>query len=426
VVDGIINPPPGIYTLSITANNCNGIANDFSGISDYTIVPQEFWRLNGNDITIGDFIGTRSTSSEKDFVIKTDGIQKMIVKGTGEVGIGVNFSNPANLLSVAGSAALGVFFSTITAPANGLIVQGRTGIGVSNPAAKLEILDGTTQLRLTQIPGNVFTDFQITAAGNLFINPQNSGNPANVGIGTSVPQNTLSVAGAVGIGAVFAGASAPANGLIVEGRTGIGVSSPAAKLEILDASTTQLRLTHTAGTIFTDSQTTSAGNLFINPQKSGNPANVGIITNVPTSSLSVAGGVGIGINFASIVGGAPANGLIVEGDVGIGVAAPVENLHVAGRIRSNFLGGITTNPSIFTFPFGLVVANVTGTLLHKINFTADPNEVLLGTGNFGAPPDDDDWTVGINTTVLTNVAHNLGIGTTSPVANLHLVGTLKL
>jgi hypothetical protein len=100
---------------------------------------------------------------------------------------------------------------------------GRVGIGNFSPVSdgngsgiepyrKLEIYDenmdgllqtAAPQLRLTYGPGQtvttgIWTDFQTTQAGNLFINPSSSatGTPVygNVGINNNNPQNTLEIA----------------------------------------------------------------------------------------------------------------------------------------------------------------------------------------------------------------------------------------
>lgn len=67
---------------------------------------------------------------------------------------------------------------------------------------------------------------ELNSTGNTHL-AQESG--ANVGIGTSTPQNKLDVAGSAVIGTNYAGANAaPADGLLVEGRVGIGTITPAA------------------------------------------------------------------------------------------------------------------------------------------------------------------------------------------------------
>lgn len=69
------------------------------------------------------------------------------------------------------------------------------------------------------------------------------------------------------------------------GSVGVGTSGPDRKLDILDASNPQMRLTYTDGSVYTDLQTTSAGELYIAPSGS----NVGIGTSNPSYPLDVQG-----------------------------------------------------------------------------------------------------------------------------------------
>ena len=61
-------------------------------------------------------------------------------------------------------------------------------------------------------------------------------NNGNVGIGTQVPLNRLSVAGNIGVGtnsnSIYLSTAAPAGGAIFEGNVGIGSLTPVQKLDI--------------------------------------------------------------------------------------------------------------------------------------------------------------------------------------------------
>src|SRR5258706_3824513 len=48
-------------------------------------------------------------------------------------------------------------------------------------------------------------------------------------------------------------------------RLGIGTTTPDRRLDVLDASNPQFRITYTDGSIYTDFQTTSSGNLSLSP-----------------------------------------------------------------------------------------------------------------------------------------------------------------
>ena len=204
---------------------------------------------------------------------------------------------------------------------------GNVGIGVLRGGRTLEVLDSSNpQLRLSQTQSSFYTDLQTTSAGNLYINPSGG----SVGIGTTAPGGTLSISnntsgygfdalqvwapnlwnnqsfnirfGAASTQSVFIGyhygpsdggnyfsidhyGDAAGLGLNIAkgGNVGIGVLRGGRTLEVLDSSNPQLRLSQTQSSFYTDLQTTSAGNLYINP--SG--GNVGIGTTAPLAPLHI-------------------------------------------------------------------------------------------------------------------------------------------
>jgi hypothetical protein len=85
--------------------------------------------------------------------------------------VGVNTNTPLSILSVKGNAAIGASYGgTIAAPTNGLIVQGKVGIGTSAPSTALHIASGN--LLNTGTFGSA-TTFEISSAGTrLFFNPR--------------------------------------------------------------------------------------------------------------------------------------------------------------------------------------------------------------------------------------------------------------
>ena len=91
----------------------------------------------------------------------TDGLEiaRMVTDGnTGRMGVGDFFTtaiDPLSTLDVRGNAVVGHNFAgQVTAPANGLLVEGFTGIGTTTPQRRLEITDGipdNSGLRLTNL-----------------------------------------------------------------------------------------------------------------------------------------------------------------------------------------------------------------------------------------------------------------------------------
>ena len=107
-----------------------------------------------------------ATLSEQSFALLDSSLYssstRVFMKPTARMGLGTE--TPQSLLDVEGAVAIGAAYSgTTPAPANGLIVEGNTGIGTNNPQARLHVA-GTTRLEDgTQGVGKVLTS---DASGN--------------------------------------------------------------------------------------------------------------------------------------------------------------------------------------------------------------------------------------------------------------------
>ena len=174
----------------------------------------------------------------------------------GRVGIGTVF--PGSLLAVAGQTAIGSGFAGLAAPPNGLIVEGRVGIGMSSPDAKLHIRQPfgflTPLLRIDDEPFDL-TPFFIGSGGS-------------VGIGTANP---------------IAGAKLQVVGGSIALDTDEGVGAPPGAYGIIP------RLTGNRLGLFT------AGAERLSITSAGN---VGIGTPIPGQRLNVNGNVRITGNLA--------------------------------------------------------------------------------------------------------------------------------
>ncbi len=142
----------------------------------------------------------------------------------------------------------------------------------------------------------------------------------NVGIGTTTPDQSLSIGGA------------NANIHLVSTANGGN------KLMIGNgAFTTGQYAIYTETASDLQFGTNSTANMII---KSG--GNVGIGTTSPASKLAVSGGASIGANYNIA---APTNGLIVEGNVGIGTSSPVSNARLEiSNISTNYAIKVTGLP----------------------------------------------------------------------------------
>lgn len=127
---------------------------------------------------------------------------------------------------------------------------------------------------------------------------------------------------------------------------------------------------------------------------------VGIGTLKPKNTLDVKGQMVVGQGFGEVES-APANGLLVQGNVGIGHKFAEAPLHVNGNVKIEE-GGLTIG--------GREVINKTGLWQGTLPDQEEQEGSAL-------------WTDG-NQQVTTTV--NVGIGETSPSAELHVKGSVKI
>ncbi len=87
------------------------------------------------------------------------------------VGVGGETS-PANLMSIKGNASVGGDYSETEAPTNGMIVEGKVGIGAAAPHATLDV-NGSSYMRGTVIVTGTMVSGTVVASGtNLVLIPQ--------------------------------------------------------------------------------------------------------------------------------------------------------------------------------------------------------------------------------------------------------------
>jgi len=229
--------------------------------------------------------------------------------------VGVGTTSPGSKLGVAGGLGVGISYSVLAAPTNGLIVQGNIGVGT------------TTTGSTFNVNGNSVIGFGL---GSVTAPTNGLAVSGSVGVGVSSSSNTLAIAGSVGIGYSYARAAGPTNGLAVEGDVGIGTTSPGSKLGV--AGGLGVGISYAIAVAPTNGLAVQGS--------------VGIGVSSPSNTLAISGSVGIGYSYARAAG--PTNGLAVEGSVGIGTTSPGTTLDVTGTGRFSSTLTVTAGGATIT------------------------------------------------------------------------------
>lgn len=211
------------------------------------------------------------------------------------------------------------------------------------------------------------------------------------------PQSMLDVEGNLTVGANFSGASAaPANGALIEGNVGIGTTTANAPLQFAN---------------------TVANRKIVLYQNANNDHQVygfGVNSNVLRYQVDQTGSDHV---FYAAASSSSSNELMRikgTGNVGIGTSAPAARLHVAGTVRiadgtqgaGKVLASDANGTASWQTLTGLGAVSGTGTQNFIAKWT--PNGTTLGNSQ------------------LFDNGTNIGIGTTTPGAKLHIAGTIRI
>lgn len=136
-----------LLTLYITTFAVHAAAQTVTG-TEFTLAPSDTFSdsshtMSNYGLTWADFsnggIGPSAMlSGYGGLNFYTSGVRRVTIDWRGNVGIGL--TNPANKLDVLGGVAIGGYAGNV-APVNGLMVSGDVGIGTTTPAAKLDVGD---------------------------------------------------------------------------------------------------------------------------------------------------------------------------------------------------------------------------------------------------------------------------------------------
>ena len=324
----------------------------------------------------------RSTSSDS-FIITKNGVgDRLVIDGSGNVEIGADYTNAK--LSVGGNLAIlntkqinltgtldsdslwygmrynnnevqiytyypsdrSITFNTVSG-GTGITTQlmkieagGNVGIGITDPAAKLDVESNHSQLRLTDSDDSKYVLYSYS--GGKLIVRNNSTN-------TTVNQFTLTEAG----------------------KFGIGTISPATKLDVTG--------TDNGDTVRVANTGTYGGTISFN-QGAGH-TNIGYVGSLRAFEGNGSGDNGIGLYSRDRISfytssTTPDLTIADNGNVGIGVTSNIQGaLHVAGRVNTNrivssniILGNIRSNLTTTSYLL-LVDLNITAgfSLAGKLN-----------------------------------------------------------
>jgi hypothetical protein len=285
------------------------------------------------------------------------------------------------------AVAFGVIFSAAGQAAadqvipDDLIVQGSACVGVdcvkneSFGFATIRLKENNTRIDFVDTSGTGFP----TRDWRLEANSSAAGSDNYFAI-MDMGDDNSGGAGGTGTPLFKVTAGAPANSIFVSssGRVGFRTSTPALDLHVVNGNTPALRMEQNGSGGFAPQTWDVAGNeanFFVRDLTGGSRLPFRIRPGAPTSSIDING----------------------AGNVGMGTASPTEPLHL-------FRSGLTDNV-LFRFQNG------------KRAWSAGIN----GAGDFFRITDQ---TVGVSRLAISNTG-NIGIGTTTPAAQLHTTGTVR-
>jgi hypothetical protein len=301
--------------------------------------------------------------------------------------------------------------------------SGNTGLGETNPTAKLEINVSTavTALDIQGSAGQLFSVTNNLTSGSIFSVNDVSGLPSIdvdadgtiqlapigatefVGVGLTNPTAKLDVAGAFKVSGISSfqndvtigasGTTTPAFFDVSTGNFGIGTINPTAKLDVQSTSSVATRIKSNVSTA------------YLNLEDSA------------TTSGNVAVGA-VGNNLLLRAGNSNHVRLTFDGNVGIGSDTPTTKLDVNGGLK---VSGVST------FQDDVNIGNVSGvsTFQDDVNIGVGGTTAFfdVSTGNIGIGTDNPTAKLDVNGLIAGVGVTAVGIGTTNADFTISALGT---
>jgi len=216
---------------------------------------------------------------------------------------------------------------------------GNVGIGTTTPGARLYVKGSAGAYANATIESAAGAGNGFGAVLNLLNTNGALGQFRMSDTGTvtsySAEENYLSLSTTAGYGMKFNTNATDNNGIRIlsDGKVGVGTTGPDRKLDILDATNPQLRLTHTDGTVYTDFQTDASSNLTVTTAS----GQINLVSNIASGNTTSAA-----FNLTATSDLAPTDEMLQIGDgaatfvtilgrgnVGLGTATPSASLAIA-------------------------------------------------------------------------------------------------